>query len=122
MSKIKVAPYDSAEFLGTPEAVAAYMDEALESNDAALISHALGVVARAKSMTEIARKTGLSRESLYRALSAEGKPELGTVMKVLAALDLQLKAEPVRHSPPKRAAPRKHLAAQKHSGRKLMMA
>lgn len=123
MRKIKVAPYDSAEFLGTPEAVAAYMDEALETNDAALISHALGVVARAKSMTEIARKTGLSRESLYRALSAEGKPELGTVLKVLAALDLQLKAEPApKPVARKKPAPSKKAVAPGHALKRLAYA
>ncbi|ABD88087.1 putative transcriptional regulator [Rhodopseudomonas palustris BisB18] len=93
---MKTAPYDTAEFLTSPEAMRAYMAEALETNDAAFIAHALGTVARAKSMTDIARKTGLSRESLYRALSAAGRPELATVMKVLGALDLQLSIKNAR--------------------------
>ena len=89
----KTLPYDSAEFLKDPEAIQHYMDEAFASGDPAFIAHALGTVARAKSMTEIARKSGLSRESLYRALSADGHPELATIMKVLSALDLQLSTQ-----------------------------
>jgi probable addiction module antidote protein len=107
----KTLPYDSAEFLKNPEAIQHYMDEAFATGDPAFIAHALGTVARAKSMTEIARKTGLSRESLYRALSAGGRPELTTIMKVLSALDLQLSTQPARRPPAKaksaqRAAPR----------------
>src|SRR3954469_10584304 len=83
-------PYDSAEFLDSPEAIQFYIEEAMESGDAQLITHALGVVARAKSMSEIARKSGLSRESLYRSLSPSGKPEFGTVMSVLKALVIGL--------------------------------
>jgi probable addiction module antidote protein len=91
---LKTAPYDSAEFLNSPKAVQFYMEEAMESGDPQLIAHALGVVARAKSMSEIARKSGLSRESLYRSLSPSGKPEFGTVMSVLKALDLGLSVKP----------------------------
>ena len=90
----KTAPYDSAEFLNSPKAVQFYMEEAMESGDPQLITHALGVVARAKSMSDIARKSGLSRESLYRSLSPTGKPEFGTIMSVLKALDLGLSAKP----------------------------
>jgi probable addiction module antidote protein len=89
----RTLPYDSAEFLKDPEAIQHYMDEAFATGDSSFIAHALGTVARAKSMTEIARKTGLSRESLYRALSADGHPELATIMKVLKALDLQLSTQ-----------------------------
>jgi probable addiction module antidote protein len=70
------------------------MEEAMESGDPQLITHALGVVARAKSMSDIARKSGLSRESLYRSLSPTGKPEFGTIMSVLKALDLGLSVKP----------------------------
>jgi len=90
----KTAPYDSAEFLNSPKAVQFYMAEAMESGDPRLITHALGVVARAKSMSEIARKSGLSRESLYRSLSPTGRPEFGTVLSVLNALDLGLSVKP----------------------------
>jgi probable addiction module antidote protein len=94
MVQTKIAPYDSAEFLNSPKAVQFYMEEAMESGDPQLITHALGVVARAKSMSDIARKSGLSRESLYRSLSPSGKPEFGTVMSVLKALDLGLSVKP----------------------------
>jgi probable addiction module antidote protein len=90
----KTAAYDSAEFLNSPKAIQFYMEEVMESGDAQLITQALGVVARAKSMSEIARKSGLSRESLYRSLSPSGKPEFGTVMSVLKALDLGLSVKP----------------------------
>lgn len=86
----KTRPYDSAEYLDSDEAIAAYLDDILESNDPKLIARALGVVARAKGMTSIARETGLTRESLYKALSAEGNPEFATVLAVLRALRLRL--------------------------------
>lgn len=82
--------FDSADYLGSPEAIEAYLEDALESGHVALIAHALGVVARARGMTQLARQTGLSRESLYRTLSAEGNPELGTVLKVMQTLGLRL--------------------------------
>jgi probable addiction module antidote protein len=107
----KSRPYDSAEFLDTPEAVQFYMEEALESDDPSLIAHALGVVARAKSMSDVARKSGLSRESLYRSLSATGKPEIGTVIRVLNALDLKLSVGP--RTTKKKAARRKKDAASR---------
>ena len=102
----ETAPYDSAEFLNSAKAIRFYLEEAMESGDPQLIAHALGVVARAKSMSEIARKSGLSRESLYRSLSPTGKPEFGTIMSVLKALDLGLSVKsrvagkaPMRRSP-----------------------
>ncbi len=87
---IKTYPYDSAELLDTAEAVRYYLEEVFEEGDPAFITKALGVVARSKGMTEIAKKTGLTRESLYKALSAEGNPEFATVLKVLSALDLKM--------------------------------
>jgi probable addiction module antidote protein len=91
-SKMTETPaYDSAEYLKDPETMRLYMDEAFATGDPALITHALGAIARASSMADIARKTGLSRESLYRALSADGRPELATIMKVPGALDLTLR-------------------------------
>jgi probable addiction module antidote protein len=90
----KTSAYDSADFLRTPKAIEFYMAEALESGDPALIVHALGVVARAKSMSDVASKTGLARENLYKALSVNGRPELSTVLKVLNALDLKLTIKP----------------------------
>src|SRR6202789_630623 len=83
-------PYDSAEYLGSEEAIHAYMEEALETNDPAFIARALGTIARARGMSQIAKKAGLSRESLYKALGAGGNPEFGTVIRVMQALGLEL--------------------------------
>ena len=87
---LETAAYDSAEHLGTPEHVAAYLEAVLEDNDPALLAHALGVVSRAKGMAHIADATGRSREQLYRTLSEKGNPQLDTLMRVLDALGLQL--------------------------------
>ena len=94
-TKIKTSPYDSSEYLDSQEAIAAYMEEALATDDPAFIAKALGTIARARGMTDIASKTGLSRESLYKALSAEGNPEFGTVTRVAQALGLQFAVIPV---------------------------
>lgn len=94
MSSSKTKPFDPAKYLDTPEAIATYMTEALETGDPAFVADALGVIARARGMTEVAREAGVSRESLYRALSAEGNPEFGTVMRVAQALGLQFSITP----------------------------
>lgn len=86
--------FDPAEFLENEEAISAYLTEALETTDPAFIADALGVVARAKGMKQIAEDAGLSRESLYRALSGKGNPEFATVLKVISALGLRLSATP----------------------------
>jgi probable addiction module antidote protein len=99
---IRTTRYDSAEYLDSDEAIAAYVDEALGSADPAHIAHALGIVARAKGMTEIARGAGMSREHLYRALTATGHPEFSTVVRVLNALGLRLSAQPIAKEKPKR--------------------
>ncbi|SFL23358.1 addiction module antidote protein [Methylorubrum salsuginis] len=88
----ETSPYDSAEFLDSDEAIAEYLAAAVEEGDAALFRRALGVAARARGMTEIARQTGLSRESLYRALSDEGNPSLDTALRVVNALNVRLTA------------------------------
>lgn len=87
-------PFDPAAYLDTPEAVATYLSEALETGDSQFIADALGVVARARGMSEVARQAGLSRESLYRGLSDAGNPALGTVLRVVEALGLKLTAVP----------------------------
>jgi probable addiction module antidote protein len=94
--RTKVTPYDVSEYLSTPEDIASYLDAWLTEapDDAAGIARALGDIARAKGMTQVAKDTGLSRESLYRALSAEGNPSLGTALKVISALGLRLHAAP----------------------------
>jgi probable addiction module antidote protein len=87
--KTKTSPYDSAEYLNSREAITAYMEEALETHDPAFIAKALGTIARARGMSRIAKKAGLSRESLYKALSTEGNPEFGTIIRVMQALGLK---------------------------------
>jgi len=93
--KTRTAPYDVAEHLRTPEEMAAYLDAWLEEapEDAAGIAKALGDIARAKGMAQVAKEAGLSRESLYRALSADGNPSFATVLKVARALGVKLHAE-----------------------------
>jgi probable addiction module antidote protein len=90
-AKIKTTPWDSASYLKTEKDISEYLEAVFEEGDPALVAHALGIVARAKGMTKIARATGLGRESLYKALSSKGNPELTTVFKVLRALGLKLK-------------------------------
>ena len=91
MGKTKTLPWDSAEFLSSNEDIAHYLEAVFEDGDPALISHALGVIARAKGMSQIAQAAGLGRESLYKALSPDGNPEFATVLKVMRALGLKLK-------------------------------
>ena len=89
----KLTTYDPAEDLGSKEAIAIFMAEAFKTNDAAYIAHALGVVARAKGMSQIASQTGLSREQLYRSFSSEGNPTLKTTLAVMKALGITLTAK-----------------------------
>jgi probable addiction module antidote protein len=91
----KTSRYDVAEHLRTPEEMAAYLEACFEDAgaDAAFIAKALGDIARAKGMTQVARDAGLSRESLYKALSGERTPGFDTVLKVIAALGLKLHAD-----------------------------
>lgn len=96
MTKTSVRPWDPAEHLATAEDMAAYLEAALEDGDSALVAAALGDIARAKGMTQVARDAGLGRESLYKALSPEGNPEFATILKVLTALGLRFHAG-VRH-------------------------
>ena len=95
MRKTVTTRYDVAEHLRTPKEMAAYLDACLEeaNGDAAFIAKALGDIARAKGMTQVARDAGLSRESLYKALSGERTPGFDTILKVVAALGLKLHAE-----------------------------
>jgi probable addiction module antidote protein len=95
---MKTSAFDSAEYLDSPEAIETYLEDALESNDPTVIAHALGASARAKGMSRIAQDVGLSRESLYKALSADGDPELATVLKVIKALGLKLTIAPTHHA------------------------
>ena len=94
MTNTETTVWDPANHLTSVEDMAAYIEAALEDGDAKLVAAALGDIARAQGMTQIAREAGLGRESLYKALSSSGNPELGTVLKVISALGLQLHASP----------------------------
>lgn len=94
MPKTITTPWDPAEHLKTEEDMAAYLEAALDDGDPTLVAAALGDIARAKGMTQVARDAGLGRESLYKALSPAGNPEFATIMKVVAALGLKLHAAP----------------------------
>lgn len=96
MTQTKTTPYDVAEHLRTAEEMAAYLEASIEEadGDAAFIAKALGDIARAKGMSQVARDTGLSRESLYKALSGDRSPNFDTILKVMKALDLELSARP----------------------------
>jgi probable addiction module antidote protein len=89
----KLTTYDPAEDLGSDDAIAIFMAEAFQTNDAGYIAHALGVVARAKGMAQIAGQTGLSREQLYRSFSEKGNPTLKTTLAVMKALGVELTAK-----------------------------
>lgn len=91
---IETKVWDPADHLGSPEAVAEYLTAAFEDGDPKLIAAALGDVARARGMAEVAKAAGLSRESLYRSLSPEGNPSLATVLAVGKALGISLTAKP----------------------------
>jgi probable addiction module antidote protein len=90
MGKLVTTPWDPADHLATEEDRAAYLEAALEEGDPALVAAALGDIARAKGMSQVAREAGLGRESLYKALSPSGNPEFATIMKVVSALGLRL--------------------------------
>src|SRR3990172_10478304 len=92
MTKTQTRQWDVAEHLETDDDMAAYLEAALEEGDASLVAAALGDIARAKGIAQIARETGLGRESLYKALAPEGNPEFATVLKDVRALGLRLHA------------------------------
>ena len=90
----KIFDYDPAAALESEEAIAVFLADALETGDSAYIARAMGVVARAKGMSELARETGLSREQLYRSFSEQGNPTLKTMLAVMRALGVELTARP----------------------------
>ncbi|RKY23880.1 MAG: putative addiction module antidote protein [Planctomycetota bacterium] len=98
MSKTTTTRYDIAEHLRTPEEMAAYLEACIEESngDAPFIAKALGDIARAKGMSQVARDAGLSRESLYKALSGERSPGFDTILKVTQALGIELHAAPLQ--------------------------
>lgn len=93
---IETTKWDAADYLDSPEMIAAYVEAVVEDGDPALIAAALGDIARSKGMTEIAKKTGITREGLYKALSAEGDPKLSTFLGVLKSLGLTLSVKPAK--------------------------
>ena len=95
MAKTVTTLWDPADNLKTEDDMVAYLEAALEEGDPGLVAAALGDIARAKGMTQVARDAGLGRESLYKALSPTGNPEFGTILKVVSALGLQLHASPL---------------------------
>jgi probable addiction module antidote protein len=105
MAPKKSKPFDASEYLDSDEAVADYITEALLSYDLEAVTNAIGVAAKARGMTRIAEETGLSRESLYKALSGDGHPQFETIALVLQALGLRLRVEP---DPKRRAAEPTH--------------
>ena len=92
MTKTKTTRWDPADHLETNDDIVAYLEAALEDGDPALVAAALGDIARAKGMTQVAKDAGLGRESLYKALSPAGNPEFATILKVVSALGLKLHA------------------------------
>ena len=95
---IKTKLWDPADHLDSPEAIAEYLTAALEDGDAQVVAAALGDIARAKGMAEVARSAGLSRESLYRALSDSGNPSLATALSVVKALGLSVAVRGADHA------------------------
>jgi len=90
---LKTKPFDAAEVLDNEDAIDEFLMAAFETNDAAFIAKALGVIARARNMSALAKEVGMSRAALYKALSGEGNPEFATIVKVVNALGLKLTAE-----------------------------
>jgi probable addiction module antidote protein len=90
MAKLKTTPFDASEHLATEEAQARFLADAFEEGDPAYIAHAIGIVAKARGMTKIARDADVTREALYRALSSDGDPRLSTLMGVMRSLGLKL--------------------------------
>ncbi len=98
VKKIKIADlpeFDITEYLDSEQAIAEYITVVLEENDPSALTHALGVIARARGMTDIAKDSGLTREALYRALRSDAQPRFDTVSRVCAALGIKLVAQPV---------------------------
>ena len=95
---LKTTPFDAASYLDTPESQAELLSDAFETGDASYIAHALGVVARARGMSQVAKDAGVTREGLYKALSAEGDPRLTTLLGVVKSLGLTVTVQPAPKS------------------------
>ncbi|MHB1098020.1 MAG: addiction module antidote protein [Burkholderiales bacterium] len=101
MTRTRTTPYDTADYLKTEEDMALYLDACLDEagDDPAFIVKALGTIARARGMTQLAKDTGLAREGLYKALSGEGNPSFATILKVTHALGMRLHADVSQKTP-----------------------
>ena len=128
---VKLRTFDASRYLDTEESVAAYLAEALETNDAEFISEAISTVARARGMTQLAKTSGVSREQLYRSFGRGANPTLKTVLRVLEAMNVTLSAIPAtakgaakgkaattRKTPAKKASAKKAVARKKSSAKK----
>ena len=96
---VETQKFDPANYLETPQDIAAYLEAVLEDGDEGLLKSALGTIARAKGMTALARDSDLTRAALYKAFSPKGDPKLSTLMRVFKALDLKISIEAVKHAP-----------------------
>jgi probable addiction module antidote protein len=103
----KTIPFDPAEYLSSPESQAELLSDALESGDAGYIANALGVIARARGMTDVARGAGVTRESLYKALSQNGDPKLTTLLGVIKSLGFKLSAQSALKPSPRKPRQRR---------------
>jgi probable addiction module antidote protein len=92
---VKTSKFDVADYLKSPEQIAAYLTEALETGDTVFVCTAIDTIARAKGMSNVARATGLGRESLYKSLSGNTKPEFDTIAKVVNSFGIKLVAQPI---------------------------
>jgi probable addiction module antidote protein len=108
---LKTRKFDPARYLESEEDFAFFLSDAMETGDAAYIAHALGVVARARGMSAVAKEAGLSRENLYRALSEDGNPELDTLLKVFNALGIKISLAVGEQPKRRRAAAKRRKAA-----------
>ncbi|MEE4277908.1 MAG: addiction module antidote protein [Halieaceae bacterium] len=128
---VKLREFDASRYLDTEESVAAYLAEALETNDAEFISEAISTVARARGMTQLAKTSGVSREQLYRSFGRGANPTLKTVLRVLEAMNVTLSATPATakgaargkaaatgKTPAKKASAKKAVASKKSSAKK----
>ncbi len=91
---LETFPFDVAKYLDTPESQAELISDAFETGDARYITHALGIVARARGMTQVAKESGVTREGLYKSLSSDGDPRLSTLLGVIKSLGLTIAVQP----------------------------
>ncbi len=104
---IKTIPFDASQYIRSPDSQAELLTDALETGDAGYIANALGVIARARGMTKVARGAGVTREALYKTLSRDGDPKLTTLLGVIKSLGFKLSAQKVSMTPPQKTPPRR---------------